>query len=75
MADHTEADWNWAFYKELVEDVDENKNIIQCISCGKCVGDCPAAKVSTFNSRKIIQKVLRGDKCVLKYYDIWHCYL
>ena len=75
MAEHTELDWNWAFYKELVEDVDENRNIIQCISCGKCVGDCPAAKVSTFNSRKIIQKVLRGDKCVLKDSDIWHCYL
>ena len=75
MADHTELDWNWAFYKELVEDVDENRNIIQCVSCGKCVGDCPAAKVSTFNSRKIIQKVLRGDQCVLKDSDIWHCYL
>jgi len=75
MADHSELEWNWAFYKELVEDVDENRNIIQCISCGKCVGDCPAAKVSTFNSRKIIQKVLRGDKSVLKDSDIWHCYL
>jgi len=75
MADHTEIDWNWAFYNELVEDVDENRNIIQCISCGKCVGDCPAAKVSTFNSRKIIQKVLRGDQSVLKDSDIWHCYL
>ncbi len=75
MADHTELDWNWAFYKELVEDVDENRNIIQCISCGKCVGDCPAVKVSTFNSRKIIQKVLRGDQSVLKDSDIWHCYL
>ena len=75
MADHSESDWNWAFYNELVEDVDENRNIIQCISCGKCVGDCPAAKVSTFNSRKIIQKVLRGDQSVLKDSDIWHCYL
>jgi len=75
MDDHTEQDWNWEFYEELVEDVDENKNIIQCIACGKCVGDCPASKVSSFNSRKIIQKVLRGDKSVLKDSDIWHCYL
>ena len=75
MTDHTEQDWNWEFYNELIEDVDENRNIIQCISCGKCVGDCPAAKVSKFNSRKIIQKVLRGDKSVLKDSDIWHCYL
>ena len=75
MDEHTELDWNWEFYEELVEDVEENKNIIQCIACGKCVGDCPASKVSNFNSRKIIKKVLRGDKCVLKDSDIWYCYL
>ena len=75
MDEHTELDWNWDFYEELVEDVDENKNIIQCIACGKCVGDCPASKVSNFNSRKIIKKVLRGDQSVLKDSDIWYCYL
>lgn len=73
MEEHT--DWNWEFYNEIVEDVDENKNIKQCFACGKCVGDCPAAKVSDFNSRKIIYKVLHGDKSVLKDSDIWHCYL
>jgi len=75
MGEYSDSDWNWDFYKEIIEDVDENRNIIQCISCGKCVGDCPAAKVSNFNSRKIIQKVLKGDKSVLKDSDIWHCYL
>ncbi|MFW9877678.1 MAG: 4Fe-4S dicluster domain-containing protein, partial [Candidatus Thorarchaeota archaeon] len=71
----SDSDWNWEFYKELVDDVEDNKNIIQCISCGKCVGDCPAAKVSNFNIRKIIRKVLQGDKSVLKDSDIWYCYL
>jgi len=71
----SDSDWNWDFYKELVEDVEENKNIIACSNCGKCVGDCPAAKVSNFNIRNIIRKVLRGDKSVLKDSDIWHCYL
>lgn len=75
MDEYSDAEWNWEFYKELIEDIDENKNLIQCISCGKCVGDCPAARVSNFNIRKIIQKVLRGDKSVLKDSDIWHCYL
>jgi heterodisulfide reductase subunit C len=75
MDQYSDSDWNTKFYEELVEDIEENKNIIQCISCGKCVGDCPAAKVSEFNIRKIIQKVLRGDKSVLKDSDIWHCYL
>jgi len=75
MDEYSDSDWNWDFYEELVDDVDENKNIIQCISCGKCVGDCPASKVSNFNIRKIISKVLRGDKSVLKESDIWYCYL
>ncbi|MFX0141492.1 MAG: 4Fe-4S dicluster domain-containing protein [Candidatus Hodarchaeota archaeon] len=75
MDEYSDSDWNWEFYEELVEDVDENKNIIQCISCGKCVGDCPASKVSGFNIRKIIRKVLRGDKSVLKNSEIWYCYL
>ncbi|TXT61104.1 MAG: CoB--CoM heterodisulfide reductase iron-sulfur subunit C [Promethearchaeota archaeon] len=68
-------EWNYEFFKTLVKDVKENRNIIQCISCGKCVGDCPAAKISDFNIRKIISKVLRGDKSVLKDSDIWYCFL
>ena len=72
---NSDSDWNWEFYKELEDDVEDNKNIIQCVSCGKCVGECPAAKVSNFNIRKIIRKVLQGDKSVLKDSDIWHCYL
>jgi len=67
--------WNYDFFKELIEDIEENKNIIQCISCGKCVGECPASKESNFNIRKIIRKVLKGDKNVLRDSDIWHCYL
>ncbi|TFG15939.1 MAG: 4Fe-4S dicluster domain-containing protein [Promethearchaeota archaeon] len=75
MDESSNSEWNWDFYEELVDDVEENKNIIQCISCGKCVGDCPASKVSSFNVRKVIGKVLRGDKSVLKDSDIWYCYL
>ncbi len=75
MDQYSDSEWNWDFFKELVEDIEDNKNIIECISCGKCVGDCPAAKISNFNIRKIIRKVLRGDKSVLKDSDIWYCYL
>jgi len=75
MDEYTDSEWNWEFYNDLVDDVDENKNIIQCISCGKCVGECPASKISNFNIRKIIQKVLKGDKSVVKDSDIWYCFL
>ncbi len=75
MHTYSDSDWNWEFYQELVEDVSENKNIIQCMQCGKCVGSCPASKISDFNIRKIVNKVLRGDKSVLKDSDIWYCFL
>lgn len=77
MAEHTEtdSDWNYDFYQDLIDEVDQNRNIIQCISCGKCTGDCPAAKISNFNPRKIVEKVLKGDKNVLKNADIWYCFL
>jgi heterodisulfide reductase subunit C len=68
-------EWSYEFLEELTEDVKENRNIIQCISCGKCVGECPASKISNFNIRKVIQKVLKGDRSVLKDSDIWYCFL
>lgn len=71
----TDSEWNYRFYEDLIDDVNENRNLIQCISCGKCVGDCPAAKISNFNPRKIVEKVLKGDKCVLRDADIWYCFL
>ncbi len=72
---NSESEGTDEFLNELSEDVEENKNIVQCISCGKCVGDCPAAKVSNFNVRKVIAKVLNGDRSVLKDKDIWYCFL
>jgi len=77
MENNIESDenYNYEFLDELSEDVEENRNIIQCISCGKCVGECPASKLSNFNIRKIIQKILKGDKSVLKDSDIWYCFL
>jgi len=34
----TDDDWNYDFLDELTEDIEENRNLLQCISCGKCVG-------------------------------------
>ncbi|TFG05933.1 MAG: hypothetical protein EU539_08785 [Promethearchaeota archaeon] len=71
----SDDDWNDEFLKELSDDVEQNKNIRQCISCGKCVGECPASKISDFNIRKIISKILKGDRSVLKDPSIWYCFL
>lgn len=48
----------------------------RCIQCGKCVGMCPAAGVSSFNSRRIIQ-MIKSDEIeeVLDSDYIWSCVL
>ncbi|MEJ2279388.1 MAG: 4Fe-4S dicluster domain-containing protein [Candidatus Lokiarchaeota archaeon] len=74
-SEKSDSDWSYDLLETLVKDVKENQNIIQCMECGKCVGECPAAKVSDYNIRRIIRKVLRGDKSVLKDSDIWYCFL
>lgn len=75
MADTEENSKKWDFFERIVQDVNENRNLLQCISCGKCVGDCPASKISNFNIRKIVQRVLAGDESILEEEDIWYCFL
>ncbi|MHA1269583.1 MAG: 4Fe-4S dicluster domain-containing protein [Candidatus Helarchaeota archaeon] len=66
---------NWDFYDEILQTADIG-SFIDCMTCGKCVGDCIAAENSDFNFRRIIQKILEGDKeGVIKSDIIWKCFL
>ena len=48
---------------------------LSCIQCGRCVGSCPAAKVSpTFNMRLINKRIMEGDEHVIVEGDIWDCF-
>ena len=48
----------------------------KCMQCGKCVGICPAAEVSSFNSRKIIYMIKMGNMdAVLGSNEMWSCVL
>ena len=60
---YSDADWTWEFYEELVDDIEENKNIIACISCGKCVGDCPAADLGG-RDRSVYRRLYRHEGSV-----------
>lgn len=69
--------------KELSDSIDLQKllrcvkdEFQRCIQCGKCVGICPAAEVTPFNSRKIIHRIKMGDiEGVLDSDEIWSCVL
>ncbi|MFX1293854.1 MAG: 4Fe-4S dicluster domain-containing protein [Promethearchaeota archaeon] len=66
---------NWNFYDEILEKADIEP-FIDCMTCGKCVGDCIAAKNSDFNFRRIIQKILNGDReSLINGNEIWKCFL
>lgn len=52
------------------------RNVLyQCITCGKCVGSCTAARVSDFNPRLIVAKVIDKDESVLTDEMLWKCFL
>ncbi len=66
---------NWIFYDSIIEKEDI-RPFIDCMTCGKCVGDCIAAKNSEFNVRTIIRKILEGNRDDLISGDeIWRCFL
>ncbi|MFB0562816.1 MAG: 4Fe-4S dicluster domain-containing protein [Candidatus Lokiarchaeia archaeon] len=65
--------WNWKFF-DKVEGLD-SKKMEECFACGICVGDCPAAKNSSFNFRKILYDVVLGEEeKVLSSKEIWYCF-
>nr|MDO8110251.1 4Fe-4S dicluster domain-containing protein [Candidatus Sigynarchaeota archaeon] len=48
---------------------------LACIQCGRCVGSCPAAKVSEkFNMRVINQRIIENDTTLLADETIWDCF-
>ncbi len=49
--------------------------LYQCISCGKCVSNCTAARVSDYNPRLIVAKVIDQDEQVLSDEMLWKCFL
>lgn len=65
--------WKWSLLDEAkrwgVQRLEE------CLSCGACVGACPAARTSSYNFRKIIRDVMLGnEEKVLSSREIWYCF-
>lgn len=52
-----------------------SRDIIKCLSCGRCTGYCPASRVSDYNIRHILNRVLDGDTSVLTDNLIWLCFI
>lgn len=48
--------------------------IKRCIQCGLCTSNCPAARHSDYDPRKMVKKVLDNNMEVLDNPDIWNCF-
>ena len=72
----TSKTWTWQFEDELL-DGKLIKRFEGCLQCGKCVGSCPAATISShYNVRKIIRDLLYGKMDdLLRSKEIWECFL
>jgi heterodisulfide reductase subunit C len=47
----------------------------KCMQCGRCVGSCPAASVTTFNPRRLIHNIKLGNiEEVIRSEELWSCF-
>ena len=65
---------------ELIEEIKvhplSGNDYFSCIQCGRCVGSCPAAKVSenNFNIRIMNLRIMDDDRSLLEDEAIWDCF-
>jgi heterodisulfide reductase subunit C len=64
-------------YEELEKDVRYKEGLNACINCGICTAVCPAAAVSDYDPRQIVNTVQEKDEAelekLLKSDYIWRC--
>jgi heterodisulfide reductase subunit C len=64
-------------YKELEKDIRYIEGLKSCFNCGVCTAICPAAEVSDYDPRRIVDTVQKRDESelekLLKDDEIWMC--
>ena len=51
------------------------RDLEKCLQCGKCVGVCPAARISPYNSKQLIRDLLLGQiERVISSEELWLCF-
>jgi heterodisulfide reductase subunit C len=64
-------------YKELEKDIRYREGLKSCFNCGVCTAICPAAEVSDYDPRQILNIVQEKDETaleeLLKSDSIWRC--
>ncbi|MFQ5711950.1 MAG: 4Fe-4S dicluster domain-containing protein [Candidatus Geothermarchaeales archaeon] len=62
-------------WRELLEHIAADKNLLKCYQCGTCVGGCPVARASLkYNPRRILEELITGGGSKLLSDDlVWLC--
>lgn len=64
-------------YKELDKDPRYLEGLKSCLNCGVCTAICPAAEVSDYDPRRIVDTIQKRDESelekLLKGNEIWMC--
>jgi len=72
----SQLDWLPGFDKDFAELTHEMvKDLEKCLQCGKCTAQCPAAKLSSYNPRRIIRDIRIGNvEKVISSHELWLCF-
>lgn len=72
----SQSDWLPGFDKRFAELTHYMvKDLEKCLQCGKCTGQCPAAKLSSYNPRKMIRDITIGNvERVISSHELWLCF-
>lgn len=66
-----------SLYSELEKDVRYREGLNACINCGICTSVCPAAEVSDYDPRMVVDTVQQKNESLLlellKSDTIWRC--
>jgi heterodisulfide reductase subunit C len=51
------------------------KDLEKCLQCGKCTASCPAARLSSYNPRRLIRDIRMGNvEKVISSQELWLCF-
>lgn len=71
-----DADWlidfNEKFSELTLYMVDD---LEKCLQCGKCTSQCPAARITSYNPRRLVRDILMGNvERVISSQELWFCF-
>lgn len=74
--EENEKDWLQGFDEKFEElTFGMVSDLEKCLQCGKCTAQCPAAKLTSYNPRRLIRDIRMGNvEEVISSKELWFCF-